>query len=226
MWITPPVSGILQHMERARPCGRDPNPRMLIAAAVLLTASGANAAPRAADPDWPCQQIKVPEVSIAAVWSGPEIDPNGHDWRGDPAVTDLVQRIAPRREPIEQAELLIRDFARGAGDRRNARLQDLLVGLFATLGDERASVIAGLDRFGQRQKELALQVRSDNEKLRALQADPAADPALVAQATQQVTWDVEVFQDRRQAISAACAVPGKIEQRLFALARSIQDALD
>jgi hypothetical protein len=44
--------------------------------------------------------------------------------------------------------------------------------------------------------------------------------------TQQVTWEAEVFQDRRQALSYACDVPGKIEQRLFSLARSIQQELD
>ena len=42
---------------------------------------------------------------------------------------------------------------------------------------------------------------------------------------QQVTWDAEVFRDRRQALSYACDVPGKIEQRLFALARIIQQEL-
>ena len=66
----------------------------------------------------------------------------------------------------------------------------------------------------------------DNEKLRGLQNDPAADPKAVQDMTQKVTWEVEVFQDRRQAISYACDVPGKIEQRLFALARQIQQELD
>jgi hypothetical protein len=44
--------------------------------------------------------------------------------------------------------------------------------------------------------------------------------------TQQVTWEAEVFQDRRQALSYACDVPGKIEQRLFAIAHQIQQELD
>jgi hypothetical protein len=101
----------------------------------------------------------------------------------------------------------------------------VLVGVFTTLGEERASVLEGLDRFGRRQKELAAQVRADNEKLRAAQNDPAADAGAVNQAVQQVTWEAEVFQDRRQAIVYACAVPGKIEQRLFALAHAIQDAV-
>ncbi len=42
---------------------------------------------------------------------------------------------------------------------------------------------------------------------------------------QRVTWEAEVFQDRRQVLSYACDVPGKIEQRLFGLARTIQQEL-
>jgi hypothetical protein len=180
----------------------------------------------ARDPDWPCQQIKVPELSMAAVWSGPEVNTGDASWKDDPAVADLVQKLAPRRMPIDQAQSLIHEFAQHAGDQKQPRLLHVLVGLFTVLGEERDSVMAGLDRFGGRQKELAAQVRTDNEKLRALQDDPASDAKAVQQMTQQVTWEAEVFQDRRQALSYACDVPGKIEQRLFSLARFIQQELD
>ena len=93
------------------------------------------------------------------------------------------------------------------------------------LDDERSTVISGLDRFGIRQKELAAGIRDDNAKLRQLQADTAADAGELNQMVQRVTWEAEVFQDRRQALSYACDVPGKIEQRLFALARTIQQEL-
>jgi hypothetical protein len=49
---------------------------------------------------------------------------------------------------------------------------------------------------------------------------------VIQQMTQQVTWQIEVFQDRRLALSYACDAPGKIEQRLFALARQIQQELE
>lgn len=193
---------------------------------LLLSPVAAGAAnPVRADPDWPCQQIKVPEVSLAAVWTGPDVDPNETDWSADPAVAEMVQRLAPRREPIEHAQALIHDFAQGGDAQRRTRLLHLLVGLYTTLGQERASVLAGLDRFGRRQKELAAQLRTDNESLRHLQADPATDAAALTQATQRVTWEAEIYQDRRQAIGYACQVPGKIEQRLFALSHAIQDAL-
>jgi hypothetical protein len=181
--------------------------------------------PGVRDPNWPCQQIKVPELSLAAVWSGPKVDLEQTGWQDDPAIADLVQKLVPRREPIDQAQLLIHDFAQHAGKRKQAQLLQLLVGLFTDLGQERDSVISGLDRFGGRQKELAAQVREDNEKLRGLQTEAAPDTQAIEQMTQKVTWEVQVFQDRRQALTYACDVPGKIEQRLFSLARLIQQEL-
>ena len=165
-------------------------------------------------------------MSLASVWSGPPVDPQDTAWKDNPAVADLVATLAPRREPIDQAQTLLHDFAQHAGEQKQAQLLQVLVGLFDVLDQERGSVIAGLDRFGQRQKELAAEIREDNEKLRTLQAEPSADPAAVQQKTQQVKWAAEVFQDRRQALSYACDVPSKIEQRLFALAHQIQQELE
>jgi hypothetical protein len=193
----------------------------------MLTTGGAasSALPGPRDPDWPCEQIKVPELSLAAVWSGPSPDQQPDDWRQDPQVADLVEAIVQRRVPIEDAQARITAFAAQAGDQKQHRLLLVLGGAFSVLNDERGSVMSGLDRFGARQKALAASLRTDNEKLRALRSDPASAAAELNQMMQQTTWEAEIFQDRRQALRYACEVPGKIEQRLFALARAIQAAL-
>jgi hypothetical protein len=186
----------------------------------------ANAAPPGSrDPDWPCQQIKVPELSLAAVWSGPTVDPQQTDWQHDQTVADLVHLIAQRRVPLAQAQDAIHAFVQQANEQKQQKLLALMAGLFSVLDQERGSVIAGLDRFGARQKELAGGIREDNDKLQQMQADPTADAGAINQMVQRVTWEAEVFQDRRQALSYACDVPSKIEQRLFALARTIQQEL-
>jgi hypothetical protein len=193
---------------------------------VLSAGVASHAAPPGPrDTDWPCQQIKVPTLSLAAVWGGPQVDPQQTDWQHDQAVANLVQEIAQRRMPLAQAQDKVHAFAQQADEQRQQKLLALLAGLFSVLDTERSRVIAGLDRFGARQKELAAGIRADNDKLRQLQADPAADGGDVNQMVQRVTWEAEVFQDRRQDLSYACDVPGKIEQRLFALARTIQESL-
>ena len=199
--------------------------RILAAGLAFGVTLGAAAAAPSRDPDWPCQQIKVPQLSLAAVWSGPPLDAHQDDWRQDQQVVELIHDVAQRRVPIEQAQADIRAFAARAGDQKQAKLLRLLAGLFTVLNDERSTIVAGLDRSGARQKELAARLRSDNEKLRSMQADHAADAGEVNQMTLRTTWEAQVFQDRRQALSYACDVPGKIEQRLFALARTIQEVL-
>ena len=67
-------------------------------------------------PDWPCVQIKVPEISVAAVWSGPSIDDVGTAWETDPTITNLVARVAARRTPLDEAEAADGDVgASGSG---------------------------------------------------------------------------------------------------------------
>ncbi len=200
--------------------------RAAVVAVLLAPTLAVAQPPNKRDLNWPCQQIKVSNVSLASVWSGPAVDPADGSWKDNPAVADLVEKLAPRRQPVEQAQAMLHQFAQHAGSDRHQQLLQVVVGLFSVLDHERGSVLTGLDRFGGRQKELAAEIRADNEKLRALQNDPAADPKAVDDMTKKVTWEVEVFQDRRQAISYACDVPGKIEQRLFALARQIQQELE
>ena len=45
-------------------------------------------------PDWPCQQLKVPEISIASVWTGPPIEPADKEKAADPKQSELVARLA------------------------------------------------------------------------------------------------------------------------------------
>lgn len=197
------------------------------AAAVLLcTAAGmGHAAYPGSDPDWPCQAIKVPELSLATMWTGPSVDPYTDTWSQDPKVAALVAELVQRRIPLPQAQADIRSFAASAGAARQEKLLAVLAGVFETLGRERTEVLDGLDRYGRRQKQLAEQVRAEGDTLRQMQAAATPDAAAMQQMVQRITWDTRVFQDRSQMLSAACDVPTSIEQRLYALAQAIQATL-
>ena len=90
----------------------------------LTPANAAPPGPR--DPDWPCQQIKVPELSLAAVWTGPAVDPQNTDWQHDQAVADLVHEIVQRRVPLAQAQDKIQTFAQQANDQKQPKLLELI----------------------------------------------------------------------------------------------------
>jgi hypothetical protein len=182
----------------------------------------------AADPrfaDWPCMQIKVPEISVAAVWSGPPIDDVANAWEEDPATRDLVARLAARRTPLDDAQRAISDFITGSVSEREQKGKRVFAGLLATLNQERSQVMDGIERFARQQTAFAENIRRAIAELRALQDAPAPDQGKLDELANRIDWDTRIFEERRKTISYACEVPVIIERRLFALARAIQQSM-
>jgi hypothetical protein len=184
---------------------------------------------RAADPrypDWPCAQLKVPEISLAAVWAGPPIDDVGNAWEQDGAVKDLVARLGARRTPLEEAEKAISNFVTGDQAERQRKAKLLVAGLFDTLNRERTTVMDGIERYTRRQQEFARQIRTAVRELHGLQDQPNPEQSKIDELASRVEWETRLFEERRKTIGYVCEVPVLIEQRLFALTRSIQEALE
>ena len=196
---------------------------------VLAVALAANGIARAADPrfpDWPCNQIKVPELSVAAVWAGPPIDDVGNAWEQDAAVKELVTRLAVRRTSLDEAQAAIADAINGAPAQRQQKARLIFAGLFKTLDGERSEVMRGIERYARKQKEFADQIRSEILELRGLQDRPDHEQSKLDELTSRVEWDTRIFEERRKTVGFVCEVPVLIEQRLFTLARAIQQALE
>lgn len=206
--------------------------RVIVAslAAVAFTATAHAADPR--HPDWPCQQIMVPSLSIVAFWAGPPVDDVGDAWKKDASVQDLVQKLAARRTPLEEAEKAASGFVAGTPDEKQKKAALLFAGLFATLNAERAQVMDGIARFAQRQKELRVKIQAELVEMRQQQdaagQNNGANPGAAAEDKlgNQIAWDTRVFDERRHTIGYVCEVPGTIERRLGALARAIQQTLE
>jgi hypothetical protein len=92
-----------------------------LAVAIELALRGTSLAADPRFPDWPCNQIKVPEVSIAAVWAGPPIDDVENAWQEDATIKDLVARLAARRTPLEDAQKAISDVITGTESERQKK---------------------------------------------------------------------------------------------------------
>jgi hypothetical protein len=200
----------------------------MLAAAAVLRACAPGAA-HAADPrypDWPCNQLKVPEISIAAVWNGPSIDDVRDTWQNDPKIQDLVDRLAARRTPMDEAQKLIAEFIAGSAADKEDRARRLFAGLFETLNRQRGEVMTGIERITRKQKALAGKIRSDALELRTLQDAAEHDQTKIDELTNQVAWSTRIFEDRRKTINYVCEVPSLIERRLFGLGRAIQQALE
>jgi hypothetical protein len=177
-------------------------------------------------PDWPCAQAKVPEISLAAVWAGPSLDDVGGKWKNDAQVSALVTKLAARRTPIDEAEKDIKAFLGATNSDKVMSGKLLFAGLFETLNAQRSSVMNGLERVMRKQREAAEKVRDDTLALQALQSASASDQPKIDELSNQLLWETRIFEDRRRVVKYVCEVPTAIDQRLFALGRTIQQEIE
>jgi hypothetical protein len=173
----------------------------------------------AADSDWPCIQRKVPELSLAAVWNGPDLDEAIDEWNNDASVKELIPRLAARRTPMEEAGSLIATFAASAS---KIQLLDLFAGLFDTLNSERKRVLTGIERYGKKQKDLAERIRKVQDELPKWKDDESGK---YEELKDQIAWDTRIFEERRQSLTFVCEVPVLIERRAFELGHKIAAAV-
>jgi len=177
-------------------------------------------------PDWPCAQAKVPTISLAAVWAGPPLDDASEKWKDDPKISALVDKLAARRTPLEDAQKAATNFLSSPGTDKTAAGTLLFAGLFDKLNAERSSVMNGLERVTRKQRDAADKIRTDTIALQALQDAATPDQTKIDELGNQLVWETRIFEDRRRVVKFVCEVPTTIDQRLFALGRTIQQEME
>jgi len=199
-------------------------------AVLALLAFAASTTPCAAAdpryPDWPCAQAKVPDISLAAVWAGPPLGDAETKWKDDARVSALVEKAAARRTPLDDAQKAITEYLASPGTDKIAAGKLLFAGLFERLNAERSSVMSGLERVTRKQRQAADKIRSDTLALQALQDATPPDQPKIDELGNQLVWETRIFEDRRRVVKFVCDVPTTIDQRLFALGRTIQQEIE
>jgi len=203
--------------------------RVGLAAVILCVGSswhGARSQTKGAD--WPCIQVLQPELSVGAMWSGPDPAQATATWRDAPAVMELVRRVAPRRVPVEEANSEVHRFLAGAAGDRNVIATQVFAGLFESLSAERGAIIRGIHRYGARQAALTERIEKARRDRDALDRD-ATDPKVRERRVEleaQMTWDTRIFEDRERLLPVICEQPVLIERRLFSLSRALAEELN
>ncbi len=195
---------------------RDLAAATLIAAAVLVAPA---AAAEFDDPEWPCIQRKVEEISLFQMWSGPM--PAG-DWKQDRAIRNLALRIAPRRVPLEDVEPQVREFAEQfEGEERGEQLGELFAAVLDSIQRERMVVFGGIARYALRQASLSDRIEEQQAELVRLNAAEEKDWDTIEEAEDRLAWDVRIYRERAQALTYVCESPVLLEQRAFAIGRML-----
>lgn len=181
------------------------------------------------DPNWPCIQRKVPEITAAIVWSGPEIREDDRSWKTTAGIGELVARLAQRRLTLEDAKKGIDAFAATQQNDKTGQLTLLFTGLLQTINRERHEIMAGIERYAKRQHALAAKINDDRHQLTALlkQDDLTDDQKRQRDALEEkLSWDTRIFDERQQSLTYVCEAPVLLEQRLFALGRKILEHVE
>jgi len=196
---------------------------LILTFAVLWLSAGAR--PLAAadeDSDWPCVQRLVPEIAPGMLWAGPPLDV----VHGEPvpAIDARASELAARRVPLEEAEVQVEEFARTLADaQKDEQLTRLFARTLEVINRDRSSIIQGIKKYARGQRALADRINARNEQLIELAADQVLErDALRAERD----WDLRVYEDRRAALGYLCEQPVLLEQRAFALARTIAGHLE
>jgi len=197
---------------------------MFCALTAGLLAAGDGHAAGSKDPNWPCVQRKVPEITAGVVWSGPEIQDGDISWKQAPAIAGMVKRLAQRRLVLDDARTLIDEFASGLDADKSQKLTSLFTGLLQTINRERREIMVGIERYAKKQHALAEKINKVRHDFNAVLAKAelsAEDEKRRDALEEQLSWDTRIFDERQQSLIYVCESPVLLEQRLFALGRQI-----
>jgi len=180
------------------------------------------------DPDWPCIQRLMPEISAVTIWDGPPIEGALRTWPGKPVIRDLVAKLATRRMNAEQVEQNITAFVKTLhNEEKNPALTLVFAGLWVTLNNRRRTMIKRIKTFARQQNDRAKRIEKKLLDLDRVLASAEADDSVKIEALRyDMALESRIFEDREISIRFLCEQPVKIESILGGLARAISSQLD
>ena len=201
---------------------------VFVALSLALPAAAAPRGNAAGENDWPCQQRLVPVIAAATVWDGPSLDKIG-DWRSEPAVAALVQRISPRSVDEAAGSAAIAAFVKELPSDRAARERLVTLafaGLLEETNRERSFVINRIKELDERQQKVSALVARLTAEYDAIPSDAQGEAATRrADLERRRTYVARTFDEVRRTMRYACEAPTALDARLGAYARALQASL-
>ncbi|WP_414462335.1 hypothetical protein [Hyphomicrobium sp. DY-1] len=180
--------------------------------------------------EWPCVYRKVPMLSAATIWDGPEIT-DTKSWRNDEKIRTLSQYLISRRIKEDDAEAAIKKYAASIpADQRDAKLTELFSAVLTRTNENRKIVMSGIERFHKRQMERAKEIEAEGLELPPENemgitdesSGPAGEISKLSNKQEKYKWEIRTFQEKQANIPIACEIPQLIDERAGALARAIR----
>ncbi|MBA3041168.1 MAG: hypothetical protein KJ670_09535 [Alphaproteobacteria bacterium] len=182
---------------------------------VLLLAlfPGPGVAADFSDPDWPCIQRKVENLSAGLMWPHPVTKTDL-----SPEAEELAAVLALRRVSLEEAETHVRDFvAKHPSDEQT--LGSIFQSVFDRLSENRKRLMSGIARYSQSQIALSARIDADRIEMAKLSAEKAPNFDRIDKLEEEMDWNERIYLDRSRALTYVCETPVLIEKRAYAIAQ-------
>lgn len=176
--------------------------------------------------EWPCVQRRVETLSVGQIWDGPSVE-GVSGWFRDPKLVELIEALSSRRVQVEKAEAAIKAYAESLPEgERDKQLTLLFAGLFEKVSGQRRTVMGGIVKYQKSQIERSKELERQTSEIARLQDEASSNESAakeLAAAEEKFNWAQRIFQERQSSIPLACELPVLIEERLYALTRSIRE---
>ena len=175
------------------------------------------------NPDWPCIQVLLEELSWGSIWTGPPLDERTTKWKENEELRLLAIKIMDRKTKEEDGITELKKFMK-----KNNSPEDLTF-LFHALFDKTNEIWKNrtqkLKNFGKKQRLTSEKIARKLEKSKILLENPEANKEEITRLEQEKFWDIRKFEDRRMQSDYLCEQPRFYEKRLGVYSQIILEKL-
>ncbi len=192
----------------------------LLAACCLIAV---NVPAQQSNPDWPCVQGYVPEVSASIIWAGTLPEELDKKWKDYDEIKSLVRKIVAKRLDVETAKTELKVYADSVStDARLINMTLVFAGLLERYNTRRFQYLQGIKKFSRHQAKLAEKVEQHLNQLEALKMQSGEGVAAQrVELEKTLFWSQRMFDDRETSIIPLCEKPVQVEEQLGELGRYI-----
>ncbi len=195
---------------------RAPAKRLISLSALMVFASFSPLAHAATpEPDWPCVQRKVEDISLGQMWPIPIEE--GAALSEDGA--RLASILSLRRVSEEEAQAYVEEFVADHPDSAKAELGLVFDKVLQNINVERERIIGGIARYAEGQQARSKSIDELRVQMREEEAKDEPDFDKIDQMEVQLDWDERIHKDRERSLTYVCETPVILEKRAYSLAQ-------
>ncbi len=191
-------------------------PPLWMAAGIMATMLSSPVSAQDVDPEWPCIQRLILEISPATMWPIPVEEGMETAYRDYPDIRKLSEELGDIEVFTADHQEAIAAFADSVPEaEREASLTLLATGVVDVSNRIRGDYIRGIKRFTRQQIVISQQIEDSLNELSLLETNETASDGKARRETEEtLRWHERVYDQRERSIQLLCEQPVELEQRL------------